>query len=50
MPDGGVPAARGIIEIVKKFDDGITEPDLDRAYDCMAQFSEKEEIKEDYQV
>ena len=36
--------------IVKNFDDGITEPSLERAYDYLMQFSGKEEIKGDYQV
>lgn len=36
--------------IVKNFDDGITEPTLERAYDYLMQFSPKDEIKGDYQV
>ena len=36
--------------IVKNFDDGITEPSLERAYDYQMQYSPKDEIKGDYQV
>ncbi|MYE07107.1 MAG: hypothetical protein F4Y04_07815 [Chloroflexi bacterium] len=36
--------------IVKNFDDGITEPTLERAYDYLMQFSPKDEIKGDYQI
>ena len=36
--------------IVKNFDDGMTEPNLERAYDYMMQFSDKKEIKGDYQI
>jgi len=35
---------------VKTFDDDVTVPDIRRAYDWNMQFSEKEEIKGDYQV
>jgi hypothetical protein len=36
--------------IVKNFDDDVTTPDIRRAYDWNMQFSEKEEIKGDYQI
>jgi len=35
---------------VKNFDDGITKPDVRRMYDFNMQFSEKEEIKGDFDV
>ena len=36
--------------IVRNWDDGITKPSLERAYDYLMQFSKREEIKGDYQV
>ena len=35
--------------IVKNFDDGITEPSLERAYDYLMRFSPMDDIKGDYQ-
>lgn len=37
-------------EIVKRFDDGVTVPNLQRAYDWKMQFGENEAIKGDYKV
>lgn len=35
---------------VKNYDDGITKPDIRRMYDFNMQYSEKEEIKGDYEI
>ena len=46
MSQGSLPFR----EIVRRFDDEFTIPNLRRAYDWMMQFSDKEHIKGDYKV